>query len=217
MGASDWGEGGVADRIHSCGSPQEIHAGLLSGEIDIIVGTHALIEDSVQFHLLGLVVIDEQHRFGVAQRGKLWHKSEKVPHVLVMTATPIPRTLAMTVYGDLEVSVIDELPPGRKPITTLLRYDSNRMEVDRLIFRELRAGRQIYIVYPLIEENEKLDLKSLEEGYQRTCDTFPWLSRMFCAWQDETCGERSSDGYLRERRGTYHGGNDGHRGRRECA
>ena len=130
-------------------------------------------EDSVQFHLLGLVVIDEQHRFGVAQRGKLWHKSEKVPHVLVMTATPIPRTLAMTVYGDLEVSVIDELPPGRKPITTLLRYDSNRMEVDRLIFRELRAGRQIYIVYPLIEENEKLDLKSLEEGYQRTCDTFP--------------------------------------------
>lgn len=152
---------------------REIHAGLLSGEIDIIVGTHALIEDSVQFHLLGLVVIDEQHRFGVAQRGKLWHKSEKVPHVLVMTATPIPRTLAMTVYGDLEVSVIDELPPGRKPITTLLRYDSNRMEVDRLIFRELRAGRQIYIVYPLIEENEKLDLKSLEEGYQRTCDTFP--------------------------------------------
>lgn len=132
-----------------------------------------MIEDSVQFHLLGLVVIDEQHRFGVAQRGKLWHKSEKVPHVLVMTATPIPRTLAMTVYGDLEVSVIDELPPGRKPITTLLRYDSNRMEVDRLIFRELRAGRQIYIVYPLIEENEKLDLKSLEEGYQRTCDTFP--------------------------------------------
>lgn len=152
---------------------REIHAGLLSGDIDIIVGTHALIEDSVNFRLLGLTVIDEQHRFGVAQRGKLWHKNEKVPHVLVMTATPIPRTLAMTVYGDLEVSVIDELPPGRKPVTTLLRYDTSRLEVDRLIFSQLREGRQVYIVYPLIEENEKLELKSLEEGYKRTCETFP--------------------------------------------
>lgn len=151
---------------------REIHEGLLSGDIDIIVGTHALIEENVKFHRLGLAVIDEQHRFGVAQRGKLWHKNEKVPHVLVMTATPIPRTLAMTVYGDLDVSVIDELPPGRKPITTLLRYDSNRLEVDRLIYSQLREGRQIYIVYPLISENDKLELKSLEEGYKRTCDTF---------------------------------------------
>ncbi|MDE5882932.1 MAG: ATP-dependent DNA helicase RecG [Muribaculaceae bacterium] len=152
---------------------REIHAGLESGEIDIIVGTHALIEDTVKFHRLGLAVIDEQHRFGVAQRARMWKKNEVAPHVLVMTATPIPRTLAMTVYGDLEVSVIDELPPGRKPITTLLRYDSNRNEVDRLIYSQLREGRQVYIVYPLIEENDKLDLKSLQEGYERTCDTFP--------------------------------------------
>ncbi|MBD5355411.1 MAG: ATP-dependent DNA helicase RecG [Bacteroides sp.] len=149
-----------------------IHEGLQSGEIDIIVGTHALIEDTVQFKQLGLVVIDEQHRFGVAQRAKMWSKNTVAPHVLVMTATPIPRTLAMTVYGDLEVSVIDELPPGRKPITTLLRYDNNRLEVDRLIFSQLKAGRQVYIVYPLITENEKLDLKSLEEGYERTVETF---------------------------------------------
>lgn len=149
-----------------------IHEGLLSGEINIIVGTHALIEDTVKFKQLGLVVIDEQHRFGVAQRAKMWSKSAMAPHVLVMTATPIPRTLAMTVYGDLEVSVIDKLPPGRKPITTLLRYDNNRLEVDRLIFSQLKEGRQIYIVYPLITENEKLDLKSLEEGYERTIETF---------------------------------------------
>lgn len=152
---------------------REIHAGLESGDIDIIVGTHALIEDTVKFKRLGLAVIDEQHRFGVAQRARMWTKNEVAPHVLVMTATPIPRTLAMTVYGDLEVSVIDELPPGRKPITTLLRYDSNRNEVDRLIYSQLREGRQVYIVYPLIEENDKLDLKSLQEGYERTCDTFP--------------------------------------------
>lgn len=152
---------------------REIHEGLENGDIDIIVGTHALIEDTVKFKRFGLAVIDEQHRFGVAQRAKMWKKNEVAPHVLVMTATPIPRTLAMTVYGDLEVSVIDELPPGRKPITTLLRYDSNRLEVDRLIFSQLKEGRQVYIVYPLIEENDKLDLKSLEEGYERTCDTFP--------------------------------------------
>lgn len=151
---------------------REIHEGLLSGEIDIIVGTHALIEDNVRFKSLGMTVIDEQHRFGVAQRGKLWHKDKYVPHVLVMTATPIPRTLAMTVYGDLDVSVIDELPPGRKPVTTLLRFDTDRMEVDRLILSQLREGRQVYIVYPLISENEKLDLKSLEQGYHRTCETF---------------------------------------------
>lgn len=152
---------------------KEIHAALESGDIDIIVGTHALIEDTVVFRRLGLAVIDEQHRFGVAQRARMWRKNSVAPHVLVMTATPIPRTLAMTVYGDLEVSVIDELPPGRKPVTTLLRYDTNRHEVDRLIGSQLREGRQVYIVYPLIEENEKLELKSLEEGYKRTCETFP--------------------------------------------
>lgn len=155
------------------GKRKEIHAALLSGEIDIIVGTHALIEDTVVFRRLGLAVIDEQHRFGVAQRARMWRKNTVAPHVLVMTATPIPRTLAMTVYGDLDVSVIDELPPGRKPVTTLLRYDTSRLEVDRLILSQLREGRQVYIVYPLIEENERLELKSLEEGYRRTCDTFP--------------------------------------------
>lgn len=152
---------------------REIHEGLLDGSIDIIVGTHALIEDTVQFKSLGLVVIDEQHRFGVAQRARMWAKNSIPPHVLVMTATPIPRTLAMTVYGDLEVSVIDELPPGRKPVETLLRYDDNRMEVNRLIGRELAAGRQVYVVYPLISDNPKLELKSVEAGYERICGIFP--------------------------------------------
>ena len=151
---------------------KKLHEDLQSGKIDILVGTHALIEDNVVFSRLGLAIIDEQHRFGVAQRGKLWQKNLSAPHVLVLTATPIPRTLAMTVYGDLEVSVIDSLPPGRKPVTTLLRYDSSRIEVDRLIFSELKQGRQIYIVYPLIQENEKLDLKSLEEGFERTQEIF---------------------------------------------
>lgn len=149
-----------------------IHQQLESGELNILVGTHALLEENVKFSSLGLAVIDEQHRFGVAQRARLWKKNTIAPHVLVMTATPIPRTLAMTVYGDLEVSVIDELPPGRKPIETLLRFDNNRLEVDRLVFSQLREGRQVYIVYPLINENEKLDLKSLEEGYIRTKDIF---------------------------------------------
>lgn len=152
---------------------REIHEGLLDGSIDIIVGTHALIEDTVRFRSLGLAVIDEQHRFGVAQRARLWKKSQVPPHVLVMTATPIPRTLAMTVYGDLDVSVIDELPPGRKPVETLLRYDENRMEVNRLLGRELAAGRQVYVVYPLIAENPKLELKSVETGYERICGIFP--------------------------------------------
>ncbi|MDE7412748.1 MAG: ATP-dependent DNA helicase RecG [Muribaculaceae bacterium] len=152
---------------------REIDEGLRSGAIHILIGTHALIEDNVVFGNLGLVVIDEQHRFGVAQRAKMWKKGAVPPHVLVMTATPIPRTLAMTVYGDLDVSVIDELPPGRKPIETLLRYDENRMEVNRLIARELAAGRQIYIVYPLIQENEKLELKSVEEGQERIRNLFP--------------------------------------------
>lgn len=152
---------------------REIDEGLRNGDIHILVGTHALIEDKVVFRNLGLVVIDEQHRFGVAQRAKMWKKGVVAPHVLVMTATPIPRTLAMTVYGDLDVSVIDELPPGRKPIETILRFDENRMEVNRLIARELLAGRQVYIVYPLIKENEKLDLKSVEEGLERIRGLFP--------------------------------------------
>lgn len=150
-----------------------ILAGLLDGSVHIVIGTHALIEDSVIFHDLGLVIIDEQHRFGVMQRARLWSKNTLPPHVLVMTATPIPRTLAMTVYGDLDVSVIDQLPPGRKPVTTLLRYDDRRMEVLRSVGRQLAEGRQAYVVYPLIEENEKLELKSLEEGYDFIREVFP--------------------------------------------
>ncbi len=152
---------------------ERIHAGLQSGEIDILIGTHALIEDTVQFRNLGFVVIDEQHRFGVAQRAKLWTKNNQPPHVLVMTATPIPRTLAMTVYGDLDLSVIDELPPGRKPVQTLHRYDQKRGALYQFIREQIRAGRQAYIVYPLIEESEKLDLKNLEEGYQHIKEAFP--------------------------------------------
>ncbi len=150
-----------------------IHEQLRSGELQILIGTHALIEEEVKFRNLGLAVIDEQHRFGVAQRAKLWKKNVSPPHVLVMTATPIPRTLAMTVYGDLDVSVIDELPPGRKPVTTRLRYENQRQEMYHFIGTELRKGRQAYIVYPLIEESEKLDLKALEEGYEIVRETFP--------------------------------------------
>lgn len=156
-----------------------IHEGLLSGEIHIIVGTHALLEEKVEFSNLGLAVIDEQHRFGVAQRARMWSKGKIPPHVLVMTATPIPRTLAMTLYGDLDVSVIDELPPGRKPIETWLRYDGNRGEVNRHIWQQLREGRQVYIVYPLIKENEKLDLRSLEEGLERVRETFSGVEVSF--------------------------------------
>lgn len=151
----------------------EIHAGLQSGDVNIIIGTHALIEDTVKFRSLGLVVIDEQHRFGVAQRGKMWKKGTIAPHVLVMTATPIPRTLAMTVYGDLDVSVIDELPPGRKPIQTLLRYEQNRNDIYQLMYSEIQRGRQAYIVYPLVKENEKLELKSVENGLERLKRIFP--------------------------------------------
>lgn len=149
-----------------------ISAQLADGSLHLLVGTHAVLEDYVKFRDLGYVVIDEQHRFGVAQRAKLWKKNLQPPHVLVMTATPIPRTLAMTVYGDLDVSVLDELPPGRKPVTTLLRFDDHRLDVYRGITREIRKGRQVYIVYPLIKENEKMDLRSLEEGYESICDTF---------------------------------------------
>ncbi len=149
-----------------------IDAQLQDGSLHILIGTHAVIEDRVKFHNLGYVVIDEQHRFGVAQRARLWTKNVIPPHVLVMTATPIPRTLAMTVYGDLDVSVIDELPPGRKPVQTLLRYDENRLSTYQGIARQLKMGRQVYIVYPLINENEKLDLRSLEEGYENICEIY---------------------------------------------
>jgi ATP-dependent DNA helicase RecG len=152
---------------------REIHAGLENGEIHILVGTHALLEDKVKFKNLGLVVIDEQHRFGVAQRSKLWKKNTKPPHVLVMTATPIPRTLAMSLYGDLDISLIDELPPGRKPITTVHRFDKNRLKVFGFMKEEIAKGRQVYIVYPLIEESATLDYKNLQDGYESVCRAFP--------------------------------------------
>ncbi len=147
--------------------------GLIEGDVNILIGTHALIEDQVQFKSLGMVVIDEQHRFGVAQRARLWSKSEVPPHVLVMTATPIPRTLAMTLYGDLDVSVIDELPPGRKPIKTIHQYDRNRLKVFGFIREEINKQRQVYVVYPLIQESEKLDLKDLTDGYESIVREFP--------------------------------------------
>jgi ATP-dependent DNA helicase RecG len=146
---------------------------LKEGKIHILVGTHALIEDAVEFNKLGIAIIDEQHRFGVEQRAKLWKKTELPPHILVMTATPIPRTLAMTLYGDLDTSVIDELPAGRKPISTLHKYDKSRLEVYGFIRNEIKKGRQVYIVYPLIEESEKLDFKNLAEGYESICREFP--------------------------------------------
>ncbi|MEP2670889.1 MAG: ATP-dependent DNA helicase RecG [Cyclobacteriaceae bacterium] len=152
----------------------ELHYRLETGELKILIGTHALIEDGVKFNRLGLAVIDEQHRFGVAQRSKLWQKNKNVyPHVLVMTATPIPRTLAMTLYGDLEISSIDELPKGRKPIKTTHQYDSHRLKINEFMRQQVAAGRQIYIVYPLIEESEKLDLKHLMDGYESVARAFP--------------------------------------------
>ena len=151
---------------------EEILNDLSNAKIQIIIGTHALIEENVNFSNLGYVIIDEQHRFGVAQRAKLWNKNVSPPHVLVMTATPIPRTLAMTVYGDLEVSVIDELPPGRKPVTTKLLFDNRRGQVYDFIHKKIAEGRQIYIVYPLIQENEKIDLRDLEQGYKILTDIF---------------------------------------------
>ena len=152
---------------------QAILDGLISGDIQILVGTHAILEDPVQFAHLGVAVIDEQHRFGVAQRAKLWSKSENPPHVLVMTATPIPRTLAMTIYGDLDVSIIDELPPGRKPIQTLHKFDTQITSLYQSIRRQINLGRQVYIVFPLIKESEKSDLKNLEEGYETLRQAFP--------------------------------------------
>ena len=152
---------------------EEILKGLLTGEVQILIGTHAVLEDTVNFASLGMVVIDEQHRFGVAQRAKLWAKNINPPHVLVMTATPIPRTLAMTLYGDLDVSVIDELPPGRKPIQTIHQFDNRRASLYAGIRKQIDEGRQIYIVYPLIKESEKMDIKNLEEGYEHVCAEFP--------------------------------------------
>ena len=150
-----------------------IHEQLESGDLHILIGTHALLEDKVQFKNLGLAIVDEQHRFGVAQRAKLWHKNEIPPHILVMTATPIPRTLAMSLYGDLDISTIDELPPGRKPIKTVHRYDANRLKVFRFIKDEIEKGRQIYVVYPLIQESEALDYKDLMDGYESIVRDFP--------------------------------------------
>jgi ATP-dependent DNA helicase RecG len=150
-----------------------IHEKLENGELQLLIGTHALLEDKVKFKNLGLAIIDEQHRFGVAQRSKLWHKNTSPPHVLVMTATPIPRTLAMSVYGDLDISVIDELPPGRKAIKTVHRYDKNRLNVFRFIRDEIKLGRQVYVVYPLIKENEKMDYKDLMDGYESLERDFP--------------------------------------------
>ena len=150
-----------------------IHEALENGSLNILIGTHALLEDKVRFHNLGLAIIDEQHRFGVEQRSKLWQKNEIPPHVLVMTATPIPRTLAMSLYGDLDISVIDELPPGRKPIQTVHRFDSNRLKVWKFIKDEIGKGRQIYIVYPLIQESETMDYKDLMDGYESISRDFP--------------------------------------------
>jgi len=152
---------------------KKIHENLENGNLQILIGTHALLEDKVRFKNLGLAIIDEQHRFGVAQRSKLWHKNTSPPHVLVMTATPIPRTLAMSVYGDLDISVIDELPAGRKPIKTVHRFDNNRLKVFKFMKDEIALGRQIYIVYPLIQESEKMDYKDLMDGYVSISREFP--------------------------------------------
>ncbi len=152
----------------------EIHEGLLDGSINLLIGTHALIEDTVVFNNLGLVVIDEQHRFGVAQRAKMWKKNKLTPpHILVMTATPIPRTMAMTIYGDLDISIIDEMPPGRKSIKTFHYYDSARLRLFGFMKEKIKEGRQIYVVYPLINESEKLDLKDLMDGYESISREFP--------------------------------------------
>ena len=152
---------------------ESIHQGLQDGSLHVLIGTHAVLEDSVQFKQLGLAIIDEQHRFGVAQRAKLWQKNELPPHVLVMTATPIPRTLAMSVYGDLDLSVIDELPPGRKKVKTSHRTDANRLKVFAFLKDQIALGRQVYIVYPLIQESSKLDYKDLMDGYESLSRSFP--------------------------------------------
>src|ERR1700759_3951497 len=160
--------------------------------MNILIGTHALIEDAVKFKNLGLAIVDEQHRFGVAQRAKLWSKSVIMPHVLVMTATPIPRTLAMTAYGDLDYSIIDELPPGRQPVITAHRYEYNRPQVMDFIKSEIANGRQVYIVYPLIEESEKMDYENLMKGYENVKAYFPepkyWISLVHVRQKIESRG-----------------------------
>jgi ATP-dependent DNA helicase RecG len=169
-----------------------IHEKLEDGSLNILIGTHALIEDKVQYKNLGLVVIDEQHRFGVEQRAKLWRKNIVPPHILVMTATPIPRTLAMTMYGDLDISVIDELPAGRKPIQTLHFYEAQRLRMFGFMKQEIAKGRQIYVVYPLIQESEKLDLKNLMDGtrYHVARVSIAALPHQHCAWQTKACRKR---------------------------
>jgi len=171
------GDGFVEVALLTGSTPQKarkvLHQRLESGELKILIGTHALIEDKVQYKNLGLVVIDEQHRFGVEQRAKLWRKNVIPPHILVMTATPIPRTLAMTLYGDLDISVIDELPAGRKPIKTVHFYDNQRLRMFGFMKQEIALGRQVYVVYPLIKESEKLDLKNLEDGINVMSHEFP--------------------------------------------
>ncbi|MDB4207134.1 ATP-dependent DNA helicase RecG [Flavobacteriaceae bacterium] len=152
---------------------REIHEGLENGQLNILIGTHALLEDKVKFHNLGIAIIDEQHRFGVAQRSKMWQKNELPPHILVMTATPIPRTLAMSVYGDLDISIIDELPPGRKEVKTVHRFDSNRLAVFKFMKQEIEKGRQVYVVYPLIEESKAMDYKDLMDGHESISREFP--------------------------------------------
>lgn len=152
---------------------KQIHADLENGDLQILIGTHAILEDKVQFKNLGLAIIDEQHRFGVAQRSKLWHKNHIPPHILIMSATPIPRTLAMSLYGDLDISVIDELPPGRKPIQTIHQYENKRSQVYDFLYKEIKKGRQVYVVYPLIEESETLDYKNLTEGFNQLAACFP--------------------------------------------
>jgi ATP-dependent DNA helicase RecG len=155
---------------------KEIHEKLLNGDLNLLIGTHALLEDVVQFKNLGLVIIDEQHRFGVAQRAKMWKKNTTPPHVLIMTATPIPRTLAMTFYGDLDVSVIDELPPGRKPISTIHRFESHRLRLFGFMREQIALGRQVYVVYPLIKESETLDFNNLMDGFEAISRSFPMPS-----------------------------------------
>jgi ATP-dependent DNA helicase RecG len=152
---------------------EQLHEGLVEGRIQLLIGTHALLENTVQFSNLGIVVIDEQHRFGVAQRARMWRKNQVPPHVLIMTATPIPRTLAMTFYGDLDVSVIDELPPGRKPVSTFHRYESHRLRLFGFMKEQIALGRQVYVVYPLIRESETLDFNNLMAGYEAISRAFP--------------------------------------------
>ena len=180
---------------------------IASGEIQLVIGTHALIEETVVFSSLGLAIIDEQHRFGVEQRSRLWTKNAVVPHVLVMTATPIPRTLAMTLYGDLDVSVIDELPPGRKPIQTVHRYDNKKAQLYDFLRKEIGQGRQVYVVYPLIEGSEKLDYKNLEEGFETFKEVFPEYKVVYFRRGADIDGDDRDRGW-RERAERFR---DGHR------